>query len=224
MSETGDKKEVLAKAYREHEQALLKRSFYKISNRDLADDLVQTTFLKTWEYLLRHKQIDSIRGFLFHVLNRLIIDEYRKEKQDSLDSLLETGFQIALDDSEKLFDQIDGKAAMLLIPLLGDKYEKVVSMRFQEEMTIKEIAEATQQSNNTVVVGQGGSISRPLRRRGDSNSRYRFRYTTFPGWPIRPLWHSSAMVLIFFRLYIVYFFHKSFQNISSLGNRSPLQI
>ena len=152
MSETGDKKEVLAKAYREHEQALLKRSFYKISNRDLDDDLVQTTFLKTWEYLLRHKQIDSIRGFLFHVLNRLIIDEYRKEKQDSLDSLLETGFQIALDDSEKLFDQIDGKAAMLLIPLLGDKYEKVVSMRFQEEMTIKEIAEATQQSNNTVVV------------------------------------------------------------------------
>lgn len=41
---------------------------------------------------------------------------------------------------------------MLMIPFLPDKYEKVISMRFEEEMTIKEIAEATQQPNNTVVV------------------------------------------------------------------------
>ena len=118
----------------------------------MADDLVQTTFLKTWKYLLGDKQIDSIRAFLFHVLNRLIIDEYRKKKEISLDMLQEAGLQIEVDDSENLFNQIDGKAAMLLIPLLSDKYKKVVSMRFEEDMTIKEIAEATQQSNNTVVV------------------------------------------------------------------------
>ena len=118
----------------------------------MADDLVQTTFLKTWKYLLGDKQIDSIRAFLFHVLNRLIIDEYRKKKEISLDMLQEAGLQIEVDDSENLFNQIDGKAAMLLIPLLDDKYKKVVSMRFEEDMTIKEIAEATQQSNNTVVV------------------------------------------------------------------------
>ena len=102
--------------------------------------------------MLGDKQIDSIRAFLFHVLNRLIIDEYRKKKEISLDMLQEAGLQIEVDDSENLFNQIDGKAAMLLIPLLDDKYKKVVSMRFEEDMTIKEIAEATQQSNNTVVV------------------------------------------------------------------------
>lgn len=152
MSETENKKEIMARAYRDNEQMLLRRSFYKISDRDLADDLVQTTFLKTWEYLLKDKQIDSIRGFLFHVLDRLIIDEYRKKKQISLDSMTESGFQVEFDNSERLFDQLDGKAAILLIPLLEDKYEKVISMRFEEEMTIKEIAEATQQPDNTVVV------------------------------------------------------------------------
>jgi RNA polymerase sigma-70 factor, ECF subfamily len=146
------KTEILAKAYKDHEQALLKRSFYKINNHDLADDLVQTTFLKTWEYLLKHGEIDHIKGFLFHVLNRLITDEYRKKKKVSLDSLLKTGFQVSIDDSEKMFNQIDGKSAMLLIPLLEDKYEKVISMRFEEEMTIKEIALATKQPENTVVV------------------------------------------------------------------------
>lgn len=146
------KKEIFVKAYTANERALFKRSFYKINDRDLADDLVQITFLKTWDYLLNHKQITSIRSFLFHILNHLIIDEYRKKKALSLDPLLETGFQIKIDDSQRLFDQIDGKAAMLLIPLLEDKYEKIISMRFKEDMTIKEIAAATQQSNNTVVV------------------------------------------------------------------------
>ncbi|MGM0482572.1 MAG: RNA polymerase sigma factor [Patescibacteria group bacterium] len=152
MSETENKKEIMARAYRDNEQMLLRRSFYKISDRDLADDLVQTTFLKTWKYLLKDKQIDSVRGFLFHVLDRLIIDEYRKKKQISLDSMMESGFQVEFDNSERLFDQLDGKAAILLIPLLEDKYEKVISMRFEEEMTIKEIAKATQQPDNTVVV------------------------------------------------------------------------
>lgn len=145
-------KEILAKAYRDHEQSLLKRSFYKVSNHELADDLVQTTFLKTWEYLLKNEKIDSIRSFLFHILNHLIVDEYRKNKNTSLDSMVESGFQVEFDDSERMFNQIDGKAAMLLIPLLDDKYEKVISMRFEEDMTIKEIAKATKQPDNTVVV------------------------------------------------------------------------
>lgn len=152
MSEVENKKEILARAYKDNEYDLLKRSFYKISNHELADDLVQTTFLKAWEYLLKEKQIDSVRKFLFHVLNKLIIDEYRKKKNISLDSLMEAGFQFEFDESQKLFNQFDGKTAILLIPLLEDKYEKVISMRFEEELTIKEIAEATQQSNNTVAV------------------------------------------------------------------------
>lgn len=36
------------------------------------------------------------------------------------------------------------------------------------------------------------AFSRQKRRERDSNSRYPFGYTTFPGWPIRPLWHPSA--------------------------------
>ncbi len=34
-----------------------------------------------------------------------------------------------------------------------------------------------------------------LRRGWDSNPRYRYRYTTFPGWPIQPLLHLSGRCL-----------------------------
>ena len=150
MNETNE--EIIIQAYKDHQKSLLKQAFFKLSDEDLSSDLVQTTFLKTWEYLLKEEKINHVRGFLFHILNNLVIDEYRKTKDVSLDMLQEEGFQIEFDDSDKLIDQADGKTAMLLIPLLKDKYRKVVSMRFEEETTIKEIAEATQQSNNTVVV------------------------------------------------------------------------
>jgi DNA-directed RNA polymerase specialized sigma24 family protein len=66
--------------------------------------------------------------------------------------LEEEGFEIEFDDSDQLIDQIDGKTAILLIPLLKEKYRKVVTMRFEEEKTIREIAQATHQKENTVVV------------------------------------------------------------------------
>jgi len=144
--------EIFIQAYGDHEKALLRRSFFKVSNQDLADDLVQTTFLKTWEYLVNVGEIDSMRAFLFHALNNLIIDEYRKQKSISLEHLTEKGFVVAIDDSQELFDTIDGKTALLLIPLLSDKYRKVVSMRYIDDLPLKEIALITKQSQNAVAV------------------------------------------------------------------------
>lgn len=146
------KEEVMIGAYKDHNKALLKRSFSKLDNKELSDDLVQNTFLKTWEYLLKEKKIEHVKAFLFNILNNLIIDEYRKKKPISLDVLQEGGLQIAFDDSEDLINKADGKTAMLLIPLLKEKHRKVVSMRFEEEKTIQEIAKATLQKSNTVVV------------------------------------------------------------------------
>lgn len=144
--------EIIIQAYKDHEKALLKRSFAKVGNSELSEDLVQTTFLKTWEYLLKEKEIQHIRGFIFHVLNNLIIDEYRKSRSVSLEVLQEGGFEIAFDDTDRLIDQADGKTAMLLIPLLSEKQQKVMTMRYEEMKTIQEIAEATRQKQNTVTV------------------------------------------------------------------------
>ena len=144
--------EIFIQAYGDHEQALLRRSFFKVNNKALADDLVQNTFLKTWEYLVKGGNIDSMKAFLFHALNNLIIDEYRKQKPVSLDILTEGGFQVAIDDSERLFNIIDGKTAIMLLPLLADKYRNVVAMRYVQDMPLKEIAAATNQSQNTVAV------------------------------------------------------------------------
>jgi DNA-directed RNA polymerase specialized sigma24 family protein len=95
-----------------------------------------------------------MKAFLYHVLNNLIIDEYRKNnnKAVSLDAMLEKGFMPNSGDYQRLFDSIDGKKALLLIKLLPKIYQKVMSMRYVQGFSIKEMSNITGQSKNSITV------------------------------------------------------------------------
>lgn len=145
----------MAKAHNDHESTLLRRAFFKTSNTELSQDLVQTTFLKTFAYLQRGGKVDLMRSFLNHILGDLIIDEYRKNKTSSLDVLLEKGFEPGSDGSDEYLRNInilDGKDAILLISQLPQKYEQVIRLRYINGLSLKEMALITGQSENTVAV------------------------------------------------------------------------
>lgn len=139
-------------AHDEYNKVLLRRAFYKTSDSEVSKDLVQTTFLKTLRYLQNGGKIDLMRSFLNHILSALIIDEYRKNKNMSLDSLLEKGFEPGSDEYEKTINILDGKELILLIPQLAKKYEVVIKMRYLKGLSLKEMALLTGQSENTVAV------------------------------------------------------------------------
>jgi DNA-directed RNA polymerase specialized sigma24 family protein len=85
--------EKMSTAYVDYAKDLNKHSFFKVHDLALSQDLVQDTFSKTWSYLVKGGEIDLMRAFLYHTLNCLIIDEYRKKKPASLDALVEQGFE-----------------------------------------------------------------------------------------------------------------------------------
>ena len=140
-------------AHHDYEKGLNARAFFKVNNHDLGEDLVQDTFIKTWKYLVRGGKIEVMKAFLYHVLNNLIVDEYRKHKTASLDTLLEKGFEPSADDSSaRLLNVLDGKAATLLIHQLPEIYRKVMKMKYIQDLSIKEISLITGQSKNTTTV------------------------------------------------------------------------
>lgn len=155
MLESKQKKQretALTVAYHNYERGLNLYAFFKTQNNATSKELVQETFMKTWIYLIKGGGIDTMKAFLYHILNDLIIDEYRKQKTTSLDKLSEKGFEVSTNDSERLLKIIDGKMAMLLIQNLPEKYQKIMEMRFVEALSLKEIAVITGQSKNTVTV------------------------------------------------------------------------
>jgi RNA polymerase sigma-70 factor (ECF subfamily) len=118
----------------------------------MGEDLVQDTFMKTWSYLVKGGKIDVMKAFLYHVLNNLIVDEYRKKKTFSLDVLLEKGFEPGKDHTERLIDILDSKSAVLLIQQLPERYRKVMRMRHVQDLTLAEMSLITGQSKNTLAV------------------------------------------------------------------------
>lgn len=143
---------LMAEAYHDHAKGLNTHALFKVHNVDISNDLVSDTFMKTWSYLVRGGKIDIMRGFLYHVLKELIVDEYRKKKTVSLDVLMEKGFDIGGASSDHLMDVFDGKEAARLIGRLPKKYQNVMRMRHLQELSLKEIALITGQSKNTVTV------------------------------------------------------------------------
>jgi len=144
--------EILTKAHFQYEKKFNVRAFYKLSDRELSEDLVQQTFMKTWVYLVKGGKVDTMRAFLYHILNALVIDEYRKYKITSLDDLQKKGFEPGVNDSERLFNYLDGKALILLIRRLPETYQKVMYMRYVQEFTIKEMSLVTGQTKNSITV------------------------------------------------------------------------
>lgn len=160
---------MLTQAYGDYAKGMNSYSFFKVHNQATGEDLVQDTFIKTWKYLIKGGKIDLMKAFLYHILNQLIIDDYRKHKTASLDVLLDKGFDPGADESERTIDIFDGKAAILLIQRLPGKYQKVIRMRYVQELTLKEMSLITGQSRNALAVQVHRGLSklkvlyRPLR-------------------------------------------------------------
>ena len=144
--------EILTAAYRSYAKLLKQYAFFKMRDPMLGEDLVQDTFLKTWMYLVKGGKINTMKAFLYHILNNLIVDEYRKRKTVSLDFLLEKGFEPGTDQSERLFNFLDGKKVLSSIEYLPKKYKKIMRMRYVKGLSLKEMSRISGESRNTLAV------------------------------------------------------------------------
>ena len=112
-----------------------------------------------WSYVRGGHDIESFRPFLYKVLNNLIIDEYRKTKEASLDAMFEIegvdegSFEdLTSNTVESLAATLDGKQAFAMLEELPDTYREVLILRFVDELGPKEISNLIEESENVVSV------------------------------------------------------------------------
>jgi RNA polymerase sigma-70 factor, ECF subfamily len=144
--------EIFNESYKNFEKGLNVHAFYKLSNHDLGQDLVQETFMKTWKFLVGGGEVEKMKAFLYHILNNLIIDEYRKKKPISLDDLFEKGYEHPDIKYTKSDNHMDGECAMNFISKLPKNYQKIMQMRFVDELSLDEISKITKKSANSIAV------------------------------------------------------------------------
>lgn len=120
-------------------------------NREVAKDITQDTFIKTWKYLSAGKEVENIRPFLYTVAKNLITDHFRKKKEWSLDALQESGVTLAVQDNTT-HDFIAVADVMRVLEQLEPNYREAVTLRYVNELSPQEIAQITGESVNVVSV------------------------------------------------------------------------
>ncbi len=159
VEHSGGHEERFLKAFDEYSDALFRHASIRLSDRERAIELVHDSFTKAWTYVRDGNEIESYRPFLYKILNNLIIDEYRKRKEDSLDSMLERegvdegSFEGLREGSlEEAADMLDARMAIEAIGQLPDTYKEVLTLRFVDGLGPKDIALLIEETENVVSV------------------------------------------------------------------------
>lgn len=138
--------------------ALFRYCFFRVSDRDMALDMTQEAFMKLWDVFVRDEsEIKNARALLYKIASNMIIDWYRKKKAVSLDEALEyeqgEEYLNLADNSHEMMEiESDGKTALQHISKLEPIYQRVVYLRYVEDLSPKEIAEIVGLSVNVVSV------------------------------------------------------------------------
>lgn len=110
--------------------------------------------MKTWQYLNEGNDVENIRAFLYKVANNLIIDNSRKKKEESLDSILEENPQLepAYRGDRDIESQILLKEIHEKMKYLEEEERNLITFRYFDDLDPKEIAEVLGISANNVSV------------------------------------------------------------------------
>lgn len=151
--------ESFLEAFELYNEALFRHALLRLSDKERAIDVVHDTYTKVWSYVRDGHTVEQFRPFLYKVLNNLIIDEYRKKRESSLDALMavdgiDEGTFSELHEStiESLSATIDGKKAFKVLEELPIEYREVIILRFVDGLGPKEISLLLEESENVVSV------------------------------------------------------------------------
>lgn len=142
--------DIFRKVYESHSTALYRHAYFRVFSKPLAEELVQEAFLRFWEYSESGKEVLNPKAFLYRTLTNLIIDNSRKKKESSLDELMEDSDWAEPGHSEDSMHEIkflflEVKEVMSSLP---KEVQEIISMKYIDDMDIKEIAEVLKTSSN----------------------------------------------------------------------------
>lgn len=138
--------------YDKYSDAIFRHCYFRLFDRELAVDMMQETFLKTWEYLAEGHKVDNLRAFLYRVATNLIIDYSRRRKEMSLEMLQDEGFEPSFREQDRIDSNLEIQRILECLRQLEPQYQEVVLMRYIEDLSPQEIAAILGESENVVSV------------------------------------------------------------------------
>lgn len=147
--------ETFSRVYDDHVDHIYRFVLFKVSSKEIAEDITSLVFLKTWQYIQEEKEeIHDIRAFLYRIARNLVIDFYREKAKDVTEVLDEN--LVELPAEKDLHISIEEKNMLEQIframRNLKNEYQEVLLLKFVEELSIGEIAAVLEKKRGAVRV------------------------------------------------------------------------
>lgn len=145
---------------RRHQSRVFAYIYSVVKNKDVADDIFQDTFVKAILTIRqgRYAETGKFSAWLTRIAHNLIIDFYRQEKSEGVVStdhedvdVLNRRDLCESNIEDMIVNEQISEDVRRIVDALPANQREVLKMRYYNNMSFKEIAEATKVSINTAL-------------------------------------------------------------------------
>jgi len=153
-------KNAFVKAYDLYIDEIYRFVFFKVGNREEAEDLTSAVFLKAWNYVQESDndlKFRTLKPLLYRIARTTVIDHYRRRNRPGSVSIDDERNPVEIVDAGQNLEEQTGQLLDIRkvsgrILELKDEYREVIIMRYIEEFSIGEIAKIMDKSRGNVRV------------------------------------------------------------------------
>lgn len=145
------------KVYNVYVEKIYTFARYKVPRNEEAEDVVQNSFIKLWQYLTKaknsSKKVTSLQALLYSICRNLINDFYRQKKETQ--NIDDYAYKISDEKAEDNQTKIDidlkiSQAKKQLQQLENSDYREVVELKYIHQLSNSEIAEVMGKTEQNV--------------------------------------------------------------------------
>ena len=126
--------------------------YYKVSRKEVAEDLASQCFLKAWEHISQKQTIiKNFQSFIYKIARNLIIDYYRSREKEELPLI----YQMEQNSEILSFApdvNLDKEELEKILFKLKPDIREIIVLRYIEGFSIKEIAKIVDKSTGNIRV------------------------------------------------------------------------
>lgn len=165
--------------YQEYYENIFRFVLFQTKDRDVALDITAHAFMKLWDYISSGRELEYIKALLYRMAKNAIIDASRRKKAESLDILLDAGFDVSSKEESlaEIFDtKIDTDLLYAILDELPSHEKELLSLRFLEDLSLVELSEYYTEPTNTISV----RIHRAIKKGRNLYEQKRKNYAKYP--------------------------------------------
>jgi RNA polymerase sigma-70 factor (ECF subfamily) len=137
--------------YKEYSEALLRFIYFRVTDQELAKDLMQEVFARFIE-IVDKEHITNVRAYLYRIAQNLVIDHYKKSDKQPTVSLEQAKDTKAAENKESIEAEIDLNMVIEKMEVLKPLWRDLITLKIINGLEYDEISDIVGKSENYIRV------------------------------------------------------------------------